>query len=79
MNCGCNFFILLSISLSCIHKTCLANKQTIIFNNYSIKHLYIDEAKPVKDGSEPALAVETCTCPPGYTGLSCEVFWLVIS
>jgi len=27
-----------------------------------------------RDGQQRAFSVEECVCPPGYSGLSCEVF-----
>jgi len=38
-----------------------------------LKELLLDTAVPRSSSQELAESVEQCTCPPGYTGLSCEV------
>ena len=39
----------------------------------SITQLQLESASPRNDGLGQAFFVEQCICPPGYTGLSCEV------
>nr|XP_018666843.1 basement membrane-specific heparan sulfate proteoglycan core protein [Ciona intestinalis] len=38
----------------------------------SISNIYLEVASPQHTGRGRAYKVEQCSCPPGYTGLSCE-------
>ena len=39
----------------------------------TLRDLSLDTAVPQSTGQSVAAIVEQCRCPPGYTGLSCEV------
>lgn len=46
---------------------------TLIFNCCRLTSVSLDISNEYNTGSsERALAVEQCSCPPGYKGLSCE-------
>ena len=40
---------------------------------FSISEITLDTAIDQQRNTEVAYPVEQCRCPPGYTGLSCEV------
>lgn len=70
-----NFMIVLSnvqgILIRATHHT---NLTEVVLSD-----IQMDIAVPQFSGQELANAVEACRCPPGYTGLSCEVLFVVIS
>ncbi|KAK2193775.1 hypothetical protein NP493_5g02050 [Ridgeia piscesae] len=48
-----------------------ATYHTVMMSS-SIRDVTMDTAVPFNTGQEVASILEDCTCPPGYTGLSCQ-------
>jgi len=43
--------------------------------HFRITDIYLETATARRTGRDRANQVEQCSCPEGYTGLSCEVSW----